>query len=1073
MPSVNVSDWRRYEFANGSVKNIGPRYITKKEPSVPTRLVLRNLIEKVANATSLQEVYDGALGCLHETLGVKRASVLVCDEQGVMRFVAWSGLSDLYRSAVEGHSPWARDEPRPESLVVSDVAAAPDLSAYLPLFEQEQIGALAFIPLRFGLKLLGKFMLYYSRPHDFTEGELALAETIAGHIAFAIEHHRMAGELESRLANEHRLLAEAELDVAGRQRNEQRLQMALAAGRMCAWEWDIESGNIQWSKEIHQMFGLDAEAFSGSLEAYRQHIHPADRPRVESEIDRAVKERQAAYDLEYRLVPPDGLLRWITSRGRAIFDEAGQPVRMVGVCTDITDRKRLELSKEFLAEASRILATTLQPEITIRKLAQLVVPQLADWCIIQVVDEQGEIKPVELAHSDRRKVELAWQVANRWPVPSLDGSAATAVRTGESTLIASIEPHMLAARAADDEHLETLMSLGLRSAITVPLKARGRKLGALTLLTAESRRTYDATDLRFAEEIAGWAALAIDNAQLYRQAENARSVAERSREFLQILARVSDDLASSLDPDAALKQLASRLVGNLADYCVTYSFDGTTIQRLGLAHRDTSKRSQVEALCDAAPPSLEDKWGAGAVIRTGEAILAESISASLLENSVQNAAHLQAVKSLSPSSAIIVPLRARGRTLGAIALVTDDSSQRRYDQDDLKLARELASRAAMLVDNARLYAHARAAIRARDDMIAVVSHDLRSPLQSISSAATLLEFESLGGSSNRSLEAIKLATAQMDRLLHDLLDLSLIDAGQLTVTKELIETAPLVEEARTMFEPLAGDKAIALECSIEAGLPQVRVDRNRMQQALANLLGNALKFVPAGGRIALTAHRDGDRVRIAVSDTGPGIAEEHIGRVFDRFWRADRRRERGIGLGLTVARGIVQAHGGEIGVESSKGEGSTFYILLDAAAPARRKAAHIPRQDGPVLVVDDDEPFRTEIVEALQRSGYAVVSAGDGREALEYLRGEDTPALVILDMMMPLMEGWSLFEAVKRDPRLASLPIVLLTCLDDNEDNMARLDVSGYLQKPLRMKNLLRLAAQHCRGSTSNLRSYT
>jgi hypothetical protein len=1018
-------------------------------------------MDQVANATSLQDVYDGALACLHETLGVKRASVLVYDQDGIMRFVAWTGLSDAYRSAVEGHSPWSRGDPKAESLVIRDVRDASGFASYLPLFEQEKIGALAFIPLRFAARLLGKFMLYYDHPHDFTEDELTVVETIAGHIAFAIEHHRMAGQLEAQLAK-------AELDVALRQQNEQRLQMALSAGNMCAWEWEIASGSIQWSEELHEMFGPGAEEFSGSIATFQKHIHPADRSRVEREIERMLGERHAAYELEYRLVPPDGVLRWVASRGRAIVNDEGRPVRMVGVCTDITERKQLEHSKEFLAEASRILATTLQPEDTIKQLAQLVVPQLADWCIIQVVDDQGEIRPVELTHSDPRKVELAWRVASRWPVPSVDGSAAAAIRTGESTLVAHIEPFMLTARAVDEEHLATLQSLDLRSAITVPLKARGRKLGALTLLTAESRRVYTTTDLRFAEEIASWAALAIDNAQLNRETENARAVAERSREFLQILARVSDDLASSLDPDAALKQLASRLVGTLADYCVTYSCDGTTIQRLGLAHRDASKQALVEALCEAGPPTLHDKWGAGAVIRNGEAILTEDISMTLLEASAQNDRHLRAVRSLSPRSAMVVPLRARGRTLGAIALVTDVSSQRRYDQDDLKLARELASRAALLVDNARLYAHARAAIRARDDMIAVVSHDLRSPLQSISSAATLLEFESQGGPANRSLEAIRLATAQMDRLLQDLLDLSLIDAGQLTVTKELTDPGTLVDEARTMFEPLAGEKSVRLDCRVETHLPRIRIDRNRMQQALANLLGNALKFVPAGGTIELSARRDGDAVRIAVSDTGPGIAEDDIAKVFDRFWRADRRKERGIGLGLTVAQGIVHAHGGQIGVESRTGEGSTFYILLDAVAPPRREVTEGRSKHGPVLVVDNDEPFRTEIVEALQRSGYAVVSAGDGREALEYMRGDSTPALVILDMMMPLMDGWSLFEAVKHEPRLASVPIVLLTCLGDDQDNIPPLDVSAYLKKPVRIPKLLSIAAQHCRGTSVN-----
>lgn len=1040
---------------------------------MPTKVVLRELMDQVAGASSLQDVYDGALSGLQQILDVDRASVLVFNDQNIMQFVAWTNLSENYRKAVEGHSPWSPDEPDASSLTISDVSKAPDLAAYQTLFKQENIEALAFIPLRFGRKLLGKFMLYYSKPHEFTEDEISVVEMIAGHIAFAIEHHRMATQLESRLTAELQARGQAEFQASLRQQNEHRLQMALTAGKMCAWEWDLGSGRIQWSEELQEMFGLGAGEFAASMESYRRHIHPDDRHRVQRSIQHMLREREVDCNLEYRLIPPDGSVRWLASRGRASFDQDGRASRLVGVCTDITERKRLELSKKFLAEASRILATTLKPEDTVKNLAQLVVPRLADWCIIQVVNDEGEIRPVEVAHTDPKKVEMAWQVVQRWPVPSDLGSAATAVRAGESTLVPRIEKKMLVDRASSEEHLRVLESLELCSGITVPLKARGRNLGALTLLTAESRKTYDETDLRFVKEIASWAALAIDNAQLNRESEKARSVAERSREFLQILARVSDDLASSLDPDTALKQLAGRLVGSLADYCITYAYDGTSVRRLGLAHRDPAKQPDVEALCKAGHPSLDDSWGAGAVIRSGEPILAEEISPVLMQKSAQNADHLQAVRRLAPSSSIIVPLRARGRTLGAIALVTTAESHRRYDQDDLKLARELASRAALLVDNARLYAQARAAVRARDDMIAVVSHDLRSPLQSISSAASLLEYEKQSDMAGKSLQAIKLATAQMDRLLQDLLDVSLIDAGQLTVTRKLVQPATLIEEARTMFEPLVRGKSVILECRVDDDLPQFRIDRSRMQQALTNLLGNALKFVPEGGKISLSAKRQDEFVEIAVTDSGPGIAEEDLARVFDRFWRADRRRERGVGLGLTVAKGIVQAHGGQIGVKSRKGEGSTFYILLNAVAPTRKRGSSVRVQDGPVLVVDEDEPFRSEIVEALQRSGYSVVSAGDGREALDYLRGDRKPSLVILDMMMPLMEGWSLLEAVKHDPRLATVPIVLLTCLNDKQDSKELpADVSGYLRKPVRMKKLLSIAAQHCRGSQDNLGGY-
>jgi PAS domain S-box-containing protein len=1036
---------------------------------VSPKIVLRRLMDQVACATSLDDVYESALAGLRDTLGIDRSSVLVVDTQGVMRFVAWSGLSDAYRAAVEGHSPWSPDETDAAPVLVGDVRNDSALAEFLPLFQQEHIGALACMPLRFGCRLLGKFMLYYPAPHVFTKDEIAVAETIAGYVAFAIEYYSMAERLEGRLATEHRTRERAEHEAALRQQNEERLQMALGAGQMCAWEWDVVSGRIGWSAELEEVFGPDAGTFATTVESFQKRIHPADLPHVKDLLQRLMREHLEVYEIEYRLLPPDGSLRWLASKGRVIFDREGRPVRLVGVCSDISERKRMERSKEFLAEASRVLATTLRPEDAVRYLARLVVPRLADWCIIQVVDEHGEIKPAELAHSDPEKVALAWEITRRWRVPSEHGSAAAAVRSGESTLVAEIERPMLVARAVDDEHLKALEALGLKSGITVPLKARGRRLGALTLLSAESQRVYDVADLRFTQEIAGWAALAIDNAQLHRQAERERSAAERSREFLHVLAKVGDDLASSLDPDAALKLLASRLVGKVADYCITWSCDGTLIKRTGLAHRDANKLPLLETLCDAKPPTLEDESGAGAVIRTGEALLGEEAPAVARDGGPQNEDYASALHALGPCSSIVVPLRARGRTLGAIELVTAVESQRRFDQEDLKLARELASRAALLVDNARLYAQARAAIRARDDMIAVVSHDLRSPLQSIASATAVLELEKHSDTASTSLNAIKLATTHMDRLLQDLLDISLIDTGQFTVSRELTDVSALVEDARMLFEPLTRDKSVQFDCRVASGLPQIRVDRGRMQQALSNLLGNALKFVPPGGRIGLYAERSGDSVRIAVSDTGPGIAEEDLGRVFDRFWRADRRKERGVGLGLTVAQGIVQAHGGQIGVESRKGEGSTFYILLDAVAPVRATVEQVRQKEGPVLVIDDDEPFRAEIVEALQKSGYAVVSAGDGREALEYLRGDNTPALVLLDMMMPLMNGWSLFEAVKQDPRLASVPIVLLTALADHDDAQALPEIADRLSKPVRMNQLLKLAAAHCRRADSGL----
>jgi signal transduction histidine kinase/CheY-like chemotaxis protein len=885
-------------------------------------------MEQVATATSLPEVYDSALACLSETLEVERAAVVVCDSEGVMRFVAWTGcLSEAYRNAVQGYSPWPLDASQADPVLIGDVRRYPDFNAYLPVMEREHVRALAWIPFKFRSRLLGRIALYYREPHAFSDDEVAIAEVIAGHVAFAIEHQGVAQQLEQRL-------------------------------------------NLE---------------------------------------------------LESRY------------------------------------------AKEFLADASRVLATTHQPADTIRHLARIVVPRLADWCVIQVVDEHGRIKPVEVAHRDPAKVDLAWSLARRWHAPYEYGTAADAVRTGKSTLVSRIDRGMLAARARDEEHLQALESLGLNSGITVPLQARGRILGALTVMSAESKKIFERQDLRFVEEIASWAALAIDNAELYRQTEDARAVAERARGRLQTLAEVHDDLVASLDPDAALRLLAKRLAGQLADYCITYAFDGAAIRRLGVAHRDPEKYRYLETLCALAPPTVTDDWGPGAVIRRGEAMLVQNIASEYINERITHEEHRDAVRHLEPRSAIFVPLRARGRTVGAIALVADAMSGRQYDADDLELAREIASHAALLVDNARLYAEAKTAIQARDDMIAVVSHDLRNPLQSISSAAAVLQLDPPGNRRSKSAAAIQLATEQMDRLLQDLLDITQIDAGQLSVNREKIDIASLIQEARTMFYPLAREKAIRLHCTVATGLPAVYVDRGRILQVLSNLLGNALKFVPSGGRIELSAAMQDGRVRIAVADTGPGIDPDNVSKVFDRFWRADRRKERGAGLGLAVARGIVQAHGGEIGVDSRPGEGSTFYILLDAVPVLRPSTQALTSHPGPILVVDDDEPFRKEIVEVLRGSGYEVISAGDSREALEYLEGESTPALVILDGMTPLMDGRSLYDAVRGEPRLHSVPLVLSSHISEFQLDESVQGAAGYLEKPVRPSQLLGLAAALCR----------
>jgi signal transduction histidine kinase len=292
------------------------------------------------------------------------------------------------------------------------------------------------------------------------------------------------------------------------------------------------------------------------------------------------------------------------------------------------------------------------------------------------------------------------------------------------------------------------------------------------------------------------------------------------------------------------------------------------------------------------------------------------------------------VRAIKVRSAMLVPLVAREQTIGVIAFFT--SSSRPYGTEDLRLAQELATRAALAIDNARLYREAREALQARDDVLAVVSHDLGNPLSAIRIGTSLLlravpeEERGKGGWAH--LEGIRHSTEQMERLVNDLLEIKRIEAGHLALRSGLFSAATLVHETVELFQPIARSRNITLEHFSDAPDAVVRCDRERLLQVFSNLVGNALKFTPEGGRVEARVMATSSEVIFSVSDTGPGIEPQNLEFVFDRFWRAQRNKREGIGLGLAIAKGIVQAHGGRIWAESEVGVGSTFRFALPTEA---------------------------------------------------------------------------------------------------------------------------------------------
>ncbi|MBW3570497.1 MAG: PAS domain S-box protein [Gemmatimonadetes bacterium] len=401
-----------------------------------------------------------------------------------------------------------------------------------------------------------------------------------------------------------------------------------------------------------------------------------------------------------------------------------------------------------------------------------------------------------------------------------------------------------------------------------------------------------------------------------------------------LLAEVSEVLSSSLEPREVIQQLARLCAGNLADYCIVHVEEGETVRAHGIAHRDPAREELVRGVLRRFPIPLDPDQPVMRALRTGEPELMETVDEAGLQALCTGPDHRDMVRALGLSSAMVIPIRAKGRTLGAISLARTGGDP--YAAPDLALAEEVARRAALAVENARLYEQARQAVRARDEVVAVVSHDLRNPLNAVLIASTVLgeygEVERLSERDRRQVEVIRRSAEQMTALTQDLLEVSSLESGVVEMNPRPCAPSVLVCAAEEMFRPVAEEKGVALTAADAVDVPPAQADYGRMLQVFGNLVGNAIKFTPAGGRVEVGAERAVDYVRFWVRDTGPGIEREHLPRLFDRIWQARRGGKAGAGLGLAIAKSIVEAHGGQIWVESTPGEGSTFHFTLPVSS---------------------------------------------------------------------------------------------------------------------------------------------
>jgi signal transduction histidine kinase len=401
------------------------------------------------------------------------------------------------------------------------------------------------------------------------------------------------------------------------------------------------------------------------------------------------------------------------------------------------------------------------------------------------------------------------------------------------------------------------------------------------------------------------------------------------REALRFLADAGRTLASSLEYETTLQSVAELAVPRIACYCVVDVYEeGGGVRRVGMAHVDPEQLPTLLRTAEFPLSAPSDGRGREAPV------LVSPVGDDWLREHARSEEHLELLRRLAPTSLILLPLTARGNSLGMLRLAST-RTDRYYGREDLTLAGELARVAATAIDNARLYRRAQEAIRARDEVLRVVSHDLRNPVGAVRMGAEFLmdEFsDQLGdGPAGRTLRTIRRAAERANRMIDDLLDISRIEAGRLAIEPAPELLAPLLDEAVEMHRSAAEEQGVELRRHADGPLPPVLADRDRLVQLLGNLIGNALKFTPPGGRVEVGAVPGGEEVVCWVEDTGAGISPEQIPHLFDRFWQARPTDRRGLGLGLAIVKGLVTAHGGRIWVESEPGRGSRFHFTLPRA----------------------------------------------------------------------------------------------------------------------------------------------
>ena len=590
----------------------------------------------------------------------------------------------------------------------------------------------------------------------------------------------------------------------------------------------------------------------------------------------------------------------------------------------------------LLSETSRILSSSLDYNVTLASIATLVVRNIADFCMIDLLEKDGKLYRVATRVGDSTKRGLANKMFDYPADPRNKGGVYDTARTGRPILVKKITENWLNASSRIPEEKEITKKLGMESFMFVPLKSRGEVIGVLTIVSSRKGFSYSEDDLLLAQEIADRAGVAVDKARIYAQAQEALEKEKALASNLRFLSDASKILSSSLDYKTTLRNVAKLSVYRIADWCgVDMLNEDGQLEQVVVVHKDPEKVKWARQLRKERPVDLKDKTGIANVLKTGKAELYPFITDEMLAQSAKSEEELELLRKLNLSSAMIVPICSDKKCIGTISFLTD-TSRRRFDENSLRAAVEPADRASIAIENARLYQVAQDAIRNREAFMAIAAHELRTPLTIIllhiqkanTDIKKLMEKHTGMEKIPELLEKSEKQGFRLAKLINDLLDVSLATTGKLSLHRERVDLNVLVEEALQLFS-IQLKKVKPFIVYDRSSEPVIGYwDRVRLEQVISNLLSNALKYGKAKP-VNILVRKEGQEAVIKVKDQGIGVKPQHRKKIFELFKRGVSTSDyTGIGIGLYISERIVEAHGGTIEVDSKEGIGSTFTIRL-------------------------------------------------------------------------------------------------------------------------------------------------